>query len=72
MTPAHHRYVELATLIGAWRSARCTRPPVIKNGINWTRGHTCNGDNHREGCAVKAALNDVIAAHNALGAPGMP
>jgi hypothetical protein len=62
---------DLATLVGIWRSSRCSRPAVIKNGINWTRGETCDGDNHRGGCAVQLALDDVIAAHNALGAPGM-
>lgn len=74
MTPS-----DLATLVGIWRSSRCLTPPIARlaehvatAGFGWPGGDaTCDGDNHVEGCPCKAALDDVIAAHNALGAPGM-
>lgn len=56
------RLTELAQLVGAWRSARC---------LNVSSLLKCDGDNHLASCPVQRALDDLIAAHNALGAPGM-
>lgn len=79
------RLEELAKLVGAWRSARCTWPlPEADDARVYGRKdgtvykadcdapEYCVGDNHLAECPVEIARQDVIAAHNALGAPGMP
>lgn len=60
------RLEELARLVGVWRSARCAWPAK-----QWDHDVACDGDLHLSACPVQRALDDVIAAHNALGAPGM-
>lgn len=61
------RLEELARLVGVWRSARCYDPAIASsNDVE------CDGDNHAERCPVELARQDVTAAHDALGAPGMP
>jgi hypothetical protein len=63
------RLEELARLVGVWRSARCMTPGPDMTG----RGlELCDGENHLAACVVELARQDVIAAHNTLGAPGMP
>jgi hypothetical protein len=60
------RLEELAKLVGAWRSARCIDP--AHGSMNDVE---CDGDNHVETCPVELARQNMIAAHNALGSPGM-
>jgi hypothetical protein len=60
VTPA-----DLAHLVGVWRSARC---PYQHAKLGEP---LCDGDSHAEQCPVELARQDLLAAHNALGAPGM-
>ncbi len=61
------RLEELAKLVGAWRSARCAYARVHPNVM----AVRCDGDNHVADCPVELARQEMLAAHNALGAPGM-
>lgn len=59
------RLEELAALVGAWRSSRCAFASYA------TLGDRCEGANHIAQCPIQRAIDDVVSAHNALGAPGM-
>lgn len=49
------------TVHARYPSAECRKP----------QANRCDGDSHAEQCPVELARQDLLAAHNALGAPGM-
>ncbi len=75
--PHRHAYEAAPVLLSlweavqVWREAKCerTEPPTVDELNRYHEGDNedlsyCSGDNHIETCAVKLALDDVIALSN--------